>query len=57
MRTGDEIGTETLLAAMDAADAEAVILQLCDLTVHVVQSDALHIVDQPLPAGCVEAAH
>ena len=26
MRTGDEIGTETLLAAMDAADAEAVIL-------------------------------
>ncbi len=26
MRTGDENGTEALLAAMDAADAEAVIL-------------------------------
>ena len=31
--------------------------QLCDLAVHVVQGDVLHIVDQPLPAGRVEAAH
>ena len=31
--------------------------QLCDLAVHVVQGDALHIVDQSLPAGRIEAAH
>ena len=36
---------------------DGLIHQLCDLAVHVVQGDALHIVDQPLPAGRIEAAH